>query len=165
MTQYKFENNTLKLSVKKSLFLIRAIMFFFAFLFFVSPTIAMISSVVDGKDFHFGFIIGIGTFGLMGFYLLRIALWNSFGSEEIKFDKNTVTYEADYGWFKDGIKTLEIIPLVFSIKQIGYEEDNIGTLIIGEGDEKIESVTKMPLDELEKLIKTLNRYVVVGIMT
>ena len=155
MKQYKFENNLLKLRVKKSSVFICAVMFLFAFLFFVSPTIAMISSVADGKDFHFGFIISIGVFGLMGFYLLRIALWNSFGSEEIKFDKNTITYEADYRWFKDGIKTLEITPLVFAIKQIGYEEDNIGTLIIGEGIEKIESVTKMPIDELEKLIKIL----------
>jgi hypothetical protein len=158
MTQYQFENNTLKLRVKKSLFFIRAIMFFFAFLFFVSPTIAMVSSVAEGKDFHFGFIISIGVFGLMGFYLLRIALWNSFGSEEIKFDKNTVTYVADYAWFKDGLKTLEITPLIYSIKQIGYEEDNIGALIIGEGDQKIESVTKIPVDELEQLIKILKDF-------
>ena len=97
----------------------------------------------------------MGLFGLMGFYMLRVSLWNTYGYETIVFDKQKVTYEANYGWFKDGKKTKDINPLVFSIKQVGYEEDKKGTLMIGTDDSCIECVTKIPIREIEELIEKL----------
>lgn len=37
---------------------------------------------------------------LIGFYLLRIALWNGYGKELIKLENQNVTYQADYKIFK-----------------------------------------------------------------
>lgn len=157
MKQYQLNNNELILKVKKSPFLVRFIMFIFSFVFFLAPLSGMIFSILLGKGFHFGFFIGIGIFGLLGFYMLRISLWNTYGFEKIIFNKKHVTYLANYKWFKDSEKTKEIEPLLFSITSIGYEEDNEGVLKIGFDNSSIECATKMPIPEIKKLIEELER--------
>ncbi len=154
-SQYDFQNNLLKLKTKKSPLIPRALMFFFSFVSFILPLLSLILTISTGGKFHIGFLISIGLFGLIGFYLLRVALWNTYGSEEIHFSNNNVTYEANYGWFKDAKKTKEIHPLVFSIKSVGYEDEKKGVLIIGENESMIECVTKIPIDELEGLVAYL----------
>lgn len=162
MKHYQLEENRLELSVKKTPLIIRIILFLFTFLFFTMPIAGMLLYIAAGNGFHVGFLFGLFFFGLMGFYLLRHALWNTYGKETIQFHTNSITYIADYGWFKDGQKEIEITEAIpFSIQPIGYEEDNIGTLQIGEGDAEIRCVTKVDRDELEGLIKELreiNRY-------
>ncbi len=155
MIQHELNNRELTLRVKSSPVFIRAIMFLFAFLFFLLPCVGMILSMTMGNNFHIGFLIGIGFCSLMGFYLLRIALWNTYGVEVINFETNKVVYEVNYGWFKDGKKIKEIEPLIFSIKEIGYEEDNKGSLVIGSDDLCIECATKMSIDEIKSLIAKL----------
>lgn len=132
-------------------------MFFFAFVSFLLPVLGIIMSISTGNGIHFGFFIGLFLFGLIGFYLLRISLWNTYGEETIKLNMPTIEYEANYGWFKDGKKTINSNKLVFSINQIGYEDDKIGTLVIGEHNEKIESVVKIPIVEIEELIEKLKQ--------
>ncbi|WP_166963168.1 hypothetical protein [Yeosuana marina] len=112
-------------------------------------------SIEDGKGLHIGYFIILFLFGLIAFYLLRISLWNTYGEETIVLNMPTIQYEANYGWFKDGKKTINSNTPVFSISQIGYEEDKIGTLVIGENDEKIESVVKIPINQIEELIEKL----------
>lgn len=157
MKQYWLNNNELTLKVKKAPLFIRGVMFIFSFLFFTLPSLGMIASVLSGNKLHIGFFIGIGVFGLLGFYLLRISLWNTYGSEKIIFTKLNTTYEVDYKWFKDGKKVKEIIPLTFSIIPVGYEEDNTGVLKIGNNDSSINCVTKLPIIEIEKLIIELKK--------
>lgn len=132
-------------------------MFFFAFVSVLLPLIGIVISISMGKGIHFGFFIGLFLFGLIGFYLLRISLWNTYGEETIKLSIPIIEYEANYGWFKDGKKTINSNNLVFSINQIGYEEDKIGTLVIGEDDEQLESVVTMPTIEIEELIEKLKQ--------
>ncbi|NQX82318.1 MAG: hypothetical protein HRT66_10040 [Flavobacteriaceae bacterium] len=155
MKQHELNNGELTLRVKRSPVFVRIVIFLFAFLFFLLPLVGMILSILMGDGFHIGFLIGIGFFGLMGFYLLRIGLWNTYGTEIIKFQSSKVIYEANYGWFKDAKKTKEIIPLSFSLKPIGYGEDNEGVLIIGSNDFLIECATKMSINEINELIKKL----------
>jgi len=156
MKQYHFEGNTLVLKVKKSPIFVRAIMFFFSFVFFIAPISGIALSIVAGNRFHFGFLIGLLIFGLVGFYLLRISLWNAYGEEVIELNKPNVSYEANYGWFKDGKKSINYELLSYSAKPIGYEEDKKGALIIEGENTKIESVVKMPIIQIEELIKILN---------
>ncbi|MFT6843866.1 MAG: hypothetical protein ACJAUV_000033 [Flavobacteriales bacterium] len=155
MTQHELNNNKLTLRVKTSPVFVRGVMFLFAFLFFLAPLIGMITSIAVGNGLHIGFLIGMVFFGLMGFYLLRIALWNTYGVEIIHFESNKVIYEANYGWFKDAQKTFEINSLSFSMKHIGYKEDNNGSLIIDSDDSSIECATKMSIEELNNLIEKL----------
>ncbi len=156
MKQYNLQTNDLTLRVKKSPFLVRLIMFFFTSLFFLAPLVGMVIAISSGKKFHIAYVISIGIFSLLGFYLLRISLWNTYGHERVVFNGTEVTYNADYGWFNDAVKKENITPLSFRIHPIGYEEDKMGVLVIGTNDSKIECVTKMPISEITELIEKLN---------
>jgi hypothetical protein len=111
--------------------------------------------VVKGNGIKFEGILVVGIFCLIGFYLLRISLWNSHGEETIEFNDSEIIYVADYGWFKDGKKTLDTKEVTYSIKPIGYEEAHCGVLIISNGKVEIESVVKIPKHHLEKLISKI----------
>ena len=155
MKQYKILNNDLTMKVKKSPIFVRVVMFLFTFLFFLAPFLGMFVALLIGNKFHIGYIIGIGLFGLLGFYMLRISLWNTYGFESINIKENGVLYEANYGWFKDGKRSLELKSLTFSFRKIGYDEDNEGVMVIGEGENELQCVTKMNIDELKEMIHQL----------
>lgn len=155
MQQFNFKNNTLNLKVKKSPLAIRIIMFFFAFASFILPLFGTIWGLVLGGGLEIGYFIGIGLFSVMGFYLLRIALWNTYGEETIGILENKIIYEANYGWFKDGKKEIAISGPRYSFKSVGYEEDNEGVLVISSENTQIESVVKMPIEQIEALLFVL----------
>ena len=155
MKQFVIEDNKLTLLIKKSPFLVRLIFFPISFLFFILPIGGMVAYLVSGNEFHIGFLFGIFISSLLGIYMLRITLWNTFGKEVIIFNNSKVTYTADYGWFKDSLKSKVINSISFSILNVGYEEDNTGVLFIGDKESNIESVAKLPINELEDLIKEL----------
>lgn len=155
MQQHYYENNILNLKVKKSPFLVRIVMFALAFSLFIFPIFGVIFSIIDGFGLHIGYFIAIGIFSLIGFYTLRVSLWNTYGEETIVFFENKIIYEANYGWFKDGKKETIISNLNFYAAPAGYEEDNEGVLVIASNDAKIESVVKIKMFQLEELISIL----------
>jgi hypothetical protein len=155
MQQFNFKNNILNLKVKKSPLAVRIVMFLLAFSFFVFPVLAFIAGIIFGGGFQFSSFIAIGIFSLIGFYLLRISLWNTYGEETIEIGSSKIIYEANYGWFKDAKKEITVNIPQYSFKSAGYEEDNEAVLVITAGDSQIESVVKMPAEMLEELILVL----------
>lgn len=157
MKQYQLNGNILTLNVKKAPLFVRSVMFLFAFLFFLMPLMGIIIYMARGYGFHIGFLFMLFFFGILGFYMLRMALWNTYGNEIITLNKNQINHTADYGWFKDSKKPKEIkTPIVYSIRKIGYEDDCTGGLVIGLEEPNIVCVTKMPVKELQELIAKLN---------
>lgn len=150
-------NGTLILKVRKAPVIVRSIYFLLSFICFLLPVTLIVINIASGGRFHFGFFISIFLFGLMGFFLLRNALWNTYGKELIIFNNSEVSYEADYGWFKDGKKEIKNENLTYSYRSVGYEEDQMGNLIIHNSDTKIESVVKLPTDILDVLINELKQ--------
>lgn len=156
MKQYHLESNTLILNVKKGPVIVRSVLFFFAFFGLVGPLIGIGFAISSKSGLHFGFFISIFLFGLMGFYLLRLALWNTYGKEIIKFENGDIHYIADYGWFKDGRKSKPLMmPLQYDIEKIGYEDENKGRIVINSGNEVIKCITTMPIPQIEQLLEEL----------
>lgn len=156
MEQFNFKNNILNLKVKKSPLAVRIVMFFFAFAFFVFPILGTIGALLAGSGLQFSYLLGIGIFALMGFYLLRVSLWNTYGEETIEILENTIIYEVDYRWFKDGKKEITITTVPeYSFKSAGYEEDDEAVLVITSEESQMESVVKMPIAHLKELILIL----------
>lgn len=154
--QFALEGDSLTLKVKKAPALVRGTMFFFAFFSFLAPLTASVVYVAMGNGFHFAFLLGWFIFGLIGFYMLRIALWNTCGNEVIRFQGDRITYVADYGWFKDGKKHIRHDDsVVLDMQPMGYEEDNKGGLLISGDGEGIASVVKMPMEQVDELIELL----------
>ncbi|SEA66735.1 hypothetical protein SAMN05443667_10715 [Flavobacterium gillisiae] len=121
MNQYSFENNQLKLKVSKAPFLVRLVLYIVTFLCFTLPLFGIVFNIIQGNGINFGGILALGIFYLIGFYLLRISLWNSHGEETILFNESEIIYIANYRWFKDGKKSLEKNEVTYSIKPVGYE--------------------------------------------
>jgi hypothetical protein len=123
---------------------------------FILPVIGMISYISEGKGLNAGFFVSVFIFGLLGFYLLRVSLWNTYGKEVIIFKENKCTYYVDYRWFKDGLRTEEFNEVIFAKNPIGYIENNESCLIIEDDNSIIECVVKMTNEDIENLIRTLN---------
>jgi hypothetical protein len=155
MQQFNIKDDTLNLKVKKSPFLIRVVMFLLSFCFFIFPLAGAIFGIASGNGLHIGYFIGIGICSLIGFYTLRISLWNTYGEETIQIFNDKIIYEANYGWFKDGKKETLIVNPKYLFASIGYEEDYEGVLIIASEEAKVESVVKVPLAQLEELVRVL----------
>lgn len=153
--QYHLNNNILTLKVKKAPLFVRSVMFVFTFLFFLLPLFGLVFRLSMGKGLHIVNFIALFVFGLLGFYMLRISLWNTNGKETITFNDENIIYLADYVWFKDGEKQKDYNkPLILLKKQIGYDDDDKAVLVIGL-EEPIICVTKMSNAELEELINLL----------
>lgn len=155
MKQYQLHNNTLVLNVKKSPVFVRGLLFFGAFICFAAPLLGIATAISLRQEFKIGYLISIFLFGLIGFFMLRHALWNSFGKETITFYTADIVYEADYKWFKDGKKSMSQKAPMFTIAPIGFTEDQTGTLSIQESDARIDSVVKLPIKDLKLLIQEL----------
>ena len=106
MKQYDLNDRTLILKVKKAPLFGRIIVFLVAFVSFIFPTIAIINAIIS-KEFQIGYVIAILVFWVIGFYMLRIGLWNTYGREIISFKDGIVEYQPDYGWFKDDKKYIK----------------------------------------------------------
>lgn len=156
MNQIEFKENQLVLRVKKSPFLGRILLYLITFLSIALPLGGFIANMINGGELKFFNIVFLFIFGLIAFYMLRVSLWNTYGFELIQFGNNKLTYVADYHWFKDKVKEFTFENIEYDIKQVGYEEDNKGVLVIKFDDDKVlETVTKIPIPDLESLISTL----------
>lgn len=149
-------NKTLELYVKKSPPLGRGFLLFLAFIMVALPIMGMVFNFLDGGAFHFGFVIGLGLFSLISFYLVRLFLWNTYGKEVITIGETTVNYYVDYHYFKGNQQEITYEELVFKIEPIGFEEEKLGRLIIAANDKDfIHSSVNMDLRELEEVIRKL----------
>ncbi|WP_052466970.1 hypothetical protein [Psychroserpens damuponensis] len=154
---YTLKGNTLTLFVKPAPIVVSVLMFVFSFMLFTLPIVGLIRYISEGNGIKAGFFLMIFIFSLLGFYLLRIALWNTYGKEEITFSNNLCTYTANYRWFKDGVKTEYFDTINFAKNPVGYLEDNNYTLVIEDfnAENEIMCVIKMPETTLEQLIREL----------
>lgn len=159
LNQYELNNRSLIISSPKSAAIPRFLMFFFAFLSFLAPILALIATAASGSGLHAGNFISIIIFGLIGFYLLRVALWNTYGKESLHFSAESVSYEADYGWFKDKVKELPTSDLTFSFLAVGDEEEHKGVLVMTSDDQTVKCASKMPIDEIETLITEVKQLI------
>lgn len=155
--RYSLTDNILELYVKKSPPIGRGFILFLAFISVALPIMGMVFRFMDGGSFHFGFIIGLGAFSLIGFYFVRLFLWNTYGKEVITIGETTVSYYVDYHYFKGNQQEITYEELVFEIEQIGFEEEQLGRLIIAANEKEfIHSSVNMDLRELEEIIRKLN---------
>ncbi|MEG1026925.1 MAG: hypothetical protein RSF34_20810 [Flavobacterium sp.] len=156
MNQIEFKENQLVLRVKKSPLLGRILLYLITFLSIALPIGGFIGNITSNIGLSFFHILFLFVFGFIAFYMLRVSLWNTYGCESIQFGNKKLTYVADYHWFKDKVKEFNFENINYDIKQVGYEEDNQGVLVIKFDDDKVlKTVTKISMYDLEILIRNL----------
>jgi len=157
--QIKFKEgnpNVYIISINKSPMIIRIILLLVLIMFSLIPILATYFRLSSGYGLHFGLVISFVICWLIGFYLLRIILWNAYGKEKIEFNNKQITYEADYRYFNDGKKVLENKSITIDINKIPEEKKDIGTLTINNELDQIITVIKLPLEELKEIEKMMN---------
>lgn len=122
----------------------------------LGPFIGLFLSINSGGELHIRHFVSLFVGGLVGFFLLRFTLWNIFGREHFEIKHGKIHQIADYKWFKSSLKSLDVEALHFEIVPVGYEEDGNGVLCLIGAEEQIVSSVKMPITELEILIKKLH---------
>lgn len=155
--QVNIEGNQLTISARKTPLFIRIVLTGILVILALIPLAVTFFSLTYGDGLHIGiffsFLIGWGV----GFYLLRIILWNSIGQEILILTPESITYIADYRLFKDGQKEILTDDL---LTEIIYEDEPnkpLGRLRLKSKSTTIETVlqtTVAELEELEKEIKT-----------
>uniref|UniRef100_UPI00404AD8D2 hypothetical protein n=1 Tax=Flavobacterium sp. TaxID=239 RepID=UPI00404AD8D2 len=155
MSSFEIHGKQVILKVKKSPFYVLFFLYLVTFLCVFLPLLGLAFLFLTGLELKFSLFIFLGVFALISFYMLRTSLWNTLGSEILEFREKEIIYEADYGWFKDAKKSYKIENPEFLMLKAGYDEDNLGVLLILENDVVIETVTKIPRLKLEALINKL----------
>lgn len=156
LNQHQLEENRLILNVRKSPLIIRIILYIITFISFFAPISSILISIASGGGLKAGYFFAFLFWGLIGYFMLKRSLWNTLGKEIIVFYKDKITYEANYGWFKDGTKEIKNRSIEFYYEKAGFEEDNEGVLIIQNNEDKIKTVAKISISELNQLINSLN---------
>lgn len=150
-----FNGSQITLSIRKSPIFIRAVLSFVLVILFLFPLVVTFLVLVFGDGPHVGIAFSYLFFWGIGFYVLRIILWNSFGREILELSPDKISYVADYKYFKDGRKEIGTDELQIEIGLEYTDSDQLGRLQLINGSESIESVLQMDISELEELRRKL----------
>ncbi len=154
---FEFINSQLIITGKKSPLIIRIILIIILFICILIPCATIYFTISNGKGPHISVVISFIFFGIIGFYLLRIILWNTYGREILNFEKCEINYVADYGLFKDSNKKITADLIAVIINTDTQEQKPVATLsIINNDNNIIETVLKVPLDEMEIIERKIN---------
>ncbi len=99
---------------------------------------------------HMGILISFIICWGVGFYLLKIVLWNTIGQEVLTVNPEKISYLADYRFFKDGRKEIEIDDLKTEIICTDYNKQ-LGILILKNKTTQIETVIQAKIAKLEEI--------------
>lgn len=156
--QINIEGNQLTISARKTPLFIRIMLTLFLVIIALIPIAVTIFTLTYGDGPHiriaFSYLLCWGV----GFYLLRIVLWNSVGKEILILNPETVSYVADYKLFKDGRKA---IPTRELQTEIIYEDEPnraLGRLMLISNLTSIETVLLTTIEELEEVRKVIKTH-------
>ncbi len=136
---------------------VRIILYFITFLTMTLPLGGFVFNLYIGEAIKFMNIVVLFLFGLLFFRMFRMCLWNTYGREIIEFKNGKINYVVDYKYFKDKLKEFTYTDIKFDLKEVGYEEDKKAVLVIYSNDRVcLETVTKIDIEVVRKLVKSLN---------
>lgn len=85
------------------------VILFLAILTFIMPVLALFLLLIPGGfGISFSHFIILAIFWALGFYLIRLVLWNKCGKEVFMVSKGRFIHYNDYKYFKDNYKEIEL---------------------------------------------------------
>lgn len=104
---------------------------FFVLAAVVIPILATVLLVQSKEGLSIGIFITYFICGLIGFYMLRLLLWNAYGKEILVITPEKITYCADFKFFLGNSKE-------FPINETSKKDLALRINIMGETDENTE---------------------------
>lgn len=149
------EPNQISINHARTPWLIRAILTIVLSICGLIPIIATYFMFSIGNGPHIGIIFSYLLFWGLGFYMFRVVLWNSFGKEIIILNLDSIIYNADYKYFKDGFNEIKAKEIEVEIIHEDSCDFNIGRLRIFNQEKEIITVLQSKLSDLEKIKETI----------
>tara|TARA_R110002020_G_scaffold44135_5_gene127482 strand:+ start:47 stop:532 length:486 start_codon:yes stop_codon:yes gene_type:complete len=154
--QAEINHNQLLLKGNKSPLLIRATLTVVLLICILIPIAATYFLISERKGPHIGIVLSFFFFWGIGFYLLRIILWNTFGREIIILEKDKILYEADYRFFKDGKQTISTENIEVVAVPTEDKTENLAILNFSNKQQHINTVLKVSLDKMRNIAQEIN---------
>jgi hypothetical protein len=122
---------------------------------FLGPFIFMI---LLSDELTSGFLVTIGIFWFVGFYFLRLLLWNTNGREQIEISKNKIIVYHDFKYFKLYHGSIDTVSLSISYllynSAFSNQSDKGGemrVLVFRSGSKAVRSFIPLKLSQAVKI--------------
>lgn len=103
-------------------------------------------------------IITYLIFGLSGYFFLKLYLWNKYGKEILSLKRDKINYHADYKIFIGNRREIDSDAVKIEYLESVEEKEIFGTLKLSNDNAIIETVIKLPLNDLERIKNKINGY-------
>lgn len=128
----------------------RIVLQVFMIIFFAIPIVSTIVLAIFSA-LHPAIIISYIIFGFSGRFFLKLFLWNKYGKEYLTLEADKILYEADYKMFKGNKAEVNIGGFQVGIHKLKNDFEGLGVMTIANELESIDTVVKIPINELEVL--------------
>lgn len=149
--QIEINGSQLTISTKKAPLFIRIVLTLILFILTLIPLAVTFFVLTYGDGPHIGIAFSYLLCWGVGFYLLRVTLWNSVGREILTLDPEKISYIADYRLFKYGRQEIPIKDLETEIIYEDEPNKPIGRLRLKSTTSSIETAIQATIAELEEL--------------
>ena len=149
--QIKINDSQVSISARKAPVFIRLILTLILSVLILIPIAVTFYYLVYQDGPHIGIAMSFILCWGVGFYLLRITLWNWAGQEILTLNQENISYNADYRFFKDGRKEIVLKDLETEIIYEDESNKQLGRLRLKNKSTSIESVLQVRISELKVL--------------
>ena len=153
--QIEISGSRLTIFTKKTPVFIRIVLTLILTILTLIPLAATFFVLTYGDGPHIGIVFSFILCWGVGFYLLRITLWNSVGREVLNLEAKKISYMADYRLFKDGRQEISTTDLETEIIYEDEPNSPVGRLRLKNNTDVIETVIRAKIAELEELKKEI----------
>tara|TARA_B110001452_G_scaffold138248_1_gene114906 strand:- start:202 stop:705 length:504 start_codon:yes stop_codon:yes gene_type:complete len=153
--QIEISGSRLTIFTKKTPVFIRIVLTLILTILTLIPLAATFFVLTYGDGPHIGIVFSFILCWGVGFYLLRITLWNSVGREVLNLEAKKISYMADYRLFKDGRQEISTTDLETEIIYEDEPNNQVGRLRLKNNTDVIETVIRAKIAELEELKKEI----------
>ncbi|WP_100894259.1 hypothetical protein [Cellulophaga sp. RHA19] len=157
MKKNQIEISGLRLTIftKKTPVFIRIVLTLFLTILTLIPLAATFFVLTYGDGPHIGIVFSFILCWGVGFYLLRITLWNSVGREVLNLEAKRISYMTDYRLFKDRRQEISTTDLETEIIYEDEPNNPVDRLRLKNNTAVIETVIQVKIAELEELKKEI----------
>ncbi|NCP85604.1 MAG: hypothetical protein GW823_12125 [Bacteroidetes bacterium] len=148
---------TIVIKGKSTPVLIKIILAIFLVICILMPIGATIFSFGE-SGLHIGIVFSFILFWGIGFYLLRVILWNTFGQETLLLNTKKILYLADYKYFKDGKREIGIKNLTIKIIYENQKNKTVGRLFLFNETEQLETVLQTNILVLIEIVNKIKAH-------
>ena len=142
------------ISQGKAPFSIRLFLGIFMLVGFLTPVISLVVSFYKDLEIGFSFITTVIIGLLVGFYLLRLILWNTYGKEILMVSADRIDYHCDYRYFRGNKKSLQDRPFRFSTAYT--RDEHYGKIKVENDSDAFTTQVEIPQKKLLEAIQFLS---------